>query len=66
MVIRINGKDETIDRPKNIMELIVGKGLVPEHIVVEHNFRIALKDEWFDIRLEENDNIEIISFVGGG
>ena len=66
MIIRINGKDETIDRPKNITELIAGKGLVPEHIVVEHNSRIAPKNEWHDIRLKENDNVEIISFVGGG
>jgi thiamine biosynthesis protein ThiS len=66
MVIRINGKEEAMDRPKNLAELICGKGLVPEHVVVEHNFRIAPADEWSGITLGENDNIEIISFVGGG
>lgn len=66
MTIRINGKEEAADKPGNLADLICAKGLIPEHIVVEHNFRIAPADEWPDIILKENDNIEIISFVGGG
>ena len=66
MVIRINGKEETIDIPKNLADLIFSKALIPEHVVVEHNFRIAPAGEWPGIVLKENDNIEIVSFVGGG
>ena len=66
MRIKINGKDETIDKPVNLTELILARGLVPEHIVVEHNFSIILKTDWPCITLKENDNIEIVSFVGGG
>ena len=66
MIIRINGKEETIGAPANLMELVSAKGLVPEHIVIEHNFRIISKDEWHGIALKENDNVEIVSFVGGG
>jgi len=65
-MIRINGKEEAADKSKSLADLICGKGLVPEHIVVEHNFRIAPADEWPGIILKDNDNIEIISFVGGG
>lgn len=66
MVIKINGKNESLDKPVNLMELVSAKGLVPEHIVIEHNFRLILKDEWQSIALKENDNVEIVSFVGGG
>ncbi len=66
MVIKINGKNESVDKPVNLMGLISDKGLVPERIVIEHNFRIISKDEWPSIALQENDNIEIVSFVGGG
>jgi len=66
MVIKINGKNESVDNPVNLTELISSKGLVPEHIVVEHNFRITPSDEWAGIKLKENDNVEIVSFVGGG
>jgi len=66
MIIKINGKDEMIDKPTNLTGLISDKGLVPDHIVIEHNFRIVPQEEWADIGLKENDSIEIVSFVGGG
>lgn len=66
MIIKINGKDEMIDKIKNIFELITDKGLSCEKIVVEHNFSIIPKEEWEKIVLNENDNLEIVSFVGGG
>ena len=66
MIIRINGKKEVMDAPGNLADLIRGKGLVPEHVVVEHNSRIRPAGEWAGIILKDNDSIEIISFVGGG
>ncbi|MFA6142628.1 MAG: sulfur carrier protein ThiS [Candidatus Omnitrophota bacterium] len=66
MKIRINGKEENLDRPKNLADLIRAKGLVPEHVVVEYNLKIILAGEWAGVALKENDSIEIISFVGGG
>lgn len=66
MVIKINGRNESVDKPVNLMELVSAKGLVPENIVIEHNLKIVSKDEWQKTALKENDSIEIISFVGGG
>ena len=66
MVIKINGKEETVGASVNLRELILDKELVPDHIVIEYNLRIVPKDEWPNIKLKENDNIEIVSFVGGG
>ncbi|MFA5500814.1 MAG: sulfur carrier protein ThiS [Candidatus Omnitrophota bacterium] len=66
MQIKINGKNETVQNSLNLGEIILGKGLTPEHIVVEHNYNIIAKEEWDKIAVKDNDNIEIISFVGGG
>ena len=66
MIIKINGREEAADKAANLKGLIAARGLVPEHIVVEYNSRIAPSDEWAAIALKENDNIEIVSFVGGG
>lgn len=66
MNIKINGKSEILNGVLNLAELILLKGLVPEHIVVEHNYNIIGKEDWDTIALKENDNLEIISFVGGG
>ena len=66
MIIRINGKEEVISGSRNLADLICGKKLIPEHVVVEHNFKIRPASEWPGITLKDNDTVEIISFVGGG
>ncbi len=66
MVIKINGKSESVDKELNLLGLIEGKGLNCERIVVEYNYRIVQRGEWQKIILGENDNLEIVSFVGGG
>ena len=66
MNLRINGKNEEIEKTSNMAELILRKDLSPEKIVVEHNFNILSKEEWNTTMLNENDNIEILSFVQGG
>jgi sulfur carrier protein len=66
MDIKINGKNETVEAAINLNELILNKGLIPDHIVVEHNYNIIAKEKWDNIMLKDSDNLEIISFVGGG
>ncbi len=66
MILKINGKNEKIEQVTNLTRLIKDKGLCPERIVVEYNFQIVPKEEWGNINLQENDNLEIVSFVGGG
>ena len=66
MIIKINGREETIEKSKNIAELIASKNLSPERIVVEHNFKIVPRESWENSLLNENDSIEVVSFVGGG
>ncbi len=67
MRTRINGKEELI--PENsltLQELIINRGLSPEKVVVEVNLQIIPREQWPQINLQDNDAIEIISFVGGG
>ena len=66
MKIKINGKQETVGGPLNLLELVLARGLVPDNIVVEHNLNITSKADWQKIALKEDDSIEIVSFVGGG
>ncbi|MEI6831343.1 MAG: sulfur carrier protein ThiS [Candidatus Omnitrophota bacterium] len=66
MLININGKPEEVEIKLNLVELILAKGLSVERVVIEHNLRIVPKEEWIDTRLQENDKVEIVSFVGGG
>ena len=64
MKLRINGTEENIS-VKTIKEIIELKGLNEDHIVIEHNLKVLPSSQW-EKTLDENDNIEIVSFVGGG
>ena len=66
MILTLNGKQESIERPLSLDALVAAKGLCPDKIVVEHNFSIISKEDWPKIVLKDQDMIEIISFVGGG
>jgi len=66
MKITINGKSEEIKIKSTLEEIILKKGLCANNLVLEHNANIVPKEKWKYIILRENDNIEIVSFVGGG
>ena len=66
MKVRINGKEQDISGSKNLSELIEKKGLTGKAVVIEHNYNIIPKEKWRETILDESDNIEIVSFVGGG
>ena len=66
MILTLNGKQESIDKPLSLEALVTARGLCPDKIVVEHNFSIISKEDWPKITLKDQDILEIISFVGGG
>jgi sulfur carrier protein len=65
MKITVNGCSETID-DGSIADFLAGKGLTGDGVVVEHNYQIVKRDKWPETLLRENDNLEVLNFVGGG
>lgn len=66
MNVKINGKDESINQGQTLSELLVERGLVPANVVVERNKNIVARGAFEETRLGEGDQLEILSFVGGG
>jgi len=66
MIVQINGEKQQVEEKINLRDLAQNSPLPLEMIVIEHNFRIVPKEEWGKIILQENDLIEILSFLGGG
>ncbi|SEM43306.1 sulfur carrier protein [Syntrophus gentianae] len=67
MRVRINGREENLpDGLVSLQELVENRGLVPERVVVEVNLQVISREDWPTVRLQEEDSIEIVSFVGGG
>ncbi len=65
MQITVNGQREEVE-PCTISQFVQSKGLKPEALVVEHNQEIVKQERWAQIQLNENDALELLSFVGGG
>ena len=63
--ILLNGEDRSYD-VENLIELINLLKLDPKRIAVEKNGKIVKKDEYTETKIEDNDKIEIVHFVGGG
>ena len=65
MRITVNGKAETTDAA-SIADFLADRRLTGDGVVVEHNYRIVKRDSWSAVALQENDNLEVLKFVGGG
>lgn len=55
-----------MDQITTISSLLNKLGINEEKVVVELNKEIVIKEEYSKINLQEDDTIEVISFVGGG
>ncbi len=66
MNVKINGKQTTLDKPMSLLEFIKNSGLDKNKIVIEKNELIIDKSTLTETLIEENDTVEIVSFVGGG
>ncbi|ASB90093.1 sulfur carrier protein ThiS [Bacillus sonorensis] len=67
MIIQLNGrKIDWKNDGGTIYDLLASYQLENRVVVVERNRQIIGKETYQEIKLEENDVIEIVHFVGGG
>jgi thiamine biosynthesis protein ThiS len=66
MAFRVNGKEVNISEGLSVGEFLKEKGILAERVVVEHNLRILDKSLFDSTKILSDDNIEVLSFVGGG
>ena len=64
--IKINGKIKTIIDKLTLYELINDLKIPITKVAIELNKEIINKKEIKKIKLENNDAIEIVHFIGGG
>jgi sulfur carrier protein len=65
MVIVVNGEDRTVADDLDINGLIALHQLTPDKVAVELNRRLVRREK-YDTRLKDGDQLEIVTFVGGG
>ena len=64
-MVKING--QSVDAAgKTLMEYLESTTYNPQRIAVERNGEIVPKAQYSNTILQDNDVIEVVSFVGGG
>ena len=64
--IQLNGKKITINKNMTISNVLVKYKLDNKKVAIELNGEILPKNKYNKKKLQENDKIEIVHFIGGG
>lgn len=65
MTVTVNGESRDLPEGETIRALVARFNLKPEKVAIELNRRL-LRREKYDTPLNNGDQIEIVTFVGGG
>ncbi len=66
ILVKINGEDKLIPQNISILKLIEMYKLTKDRVVIEVNKNILKKDQYETTNIKSNDEVEIVTFVGGG
>jgi len=68
MIIKVNGEAKTIDRELlTVVELLsLSQVESPELVSVQINGKFLSKDRYETTRLNDNDEVDFLYFLGGG
>ena len=65
MTIHVNGQSRDVADCTTVAQLIEQHNLTPQKVAVELNRRLS-RTEKYDTALKSGDEVEIVTFVGGG
>jgi sulfur carrier protein len=65
MTVKVNGDTRELPDGTTVRQLVQQFKLAPEKVAIELNRRLIRADK-YDRSLSANDEIEIVTFVGGG
>ena len=64
--IRVNGEPRRARKGISVADLALELGLEPSRVAVERNLEIVPRSTLAQVRVEDGDAYEIVTFVGGG
>lgn len=65
MTVKVNGEARDVPDDETIRALVGRFNLKPEKVAVELNRRLVRAAQ-YDVPLKDGDEVEIVTFVGGG
>jgi thiamine biosynthesis protein ThiS len=66
MTVVINGERREVPDGLNVTALLEHLGMSADRVAIERNLDILPRGLWRETRLQPNDSLEIVQFVGGG
>ena len=66
MQLQGNGKAQDLDDASTIADLLLRFDLPPIRVAIELNRELVPRNEFDKTALHDGDNVEIVTFVGGG
>jgi len=66
MRVHVNGEEREIPDGANVVGLLEALGLRPERVAVERNRLVVKRAAWVETTLADGDELEVLTFVGGG
>ena len=64
--VRINGEHRRVPGNTTIAEMVNQLGLDPLRVAVERNLAVVPRGTLAQVQVEDGDDYEIVTFVGGG
>lgn len=64
--IRLNGEPHELAGPRTVTALLSELGIDARRVAVERNEIVVKRAAYDSTVVEENDEIEVVNFVGGG
>lgn len=66
ITLQVNGESKTCPPGTTLPDFLLTVGLNPRLIAIEYNGEILARPLWATTTLEPNDQLEIVTIVGGG
>jgi thiazole synthase len=64
--IRVNGAHRRVVQGISVADLALELGLEPSRVAVERNLEIVPRSTLGEVIVEDGDDYEVVTFVGGG
>ena len=66
LFIHVNGEPRQVTAGLSVAGLALELGLNPAKVAVERNLEIVPRSTLNDVKVQDGDEFEIVTFVGGG
>jgi sulfur carrier protein len=65
MIVKVNGEDRELAPASTLLDVLKLHNLTPDKVAIELNRRLVRSIN-YNTELKEGDQVEIVTFVGGG